>query len=759
MNRIVIPLMGALGAALPLLMDSALKGVALLTLAGLLSLVLRKASAAARHLVWLIALGALLALPMLSAMLPGWRVLPSWTLMAPQAAVSPAVAVAPIADEVSLLSAEPMVLPEGASGTIDPASAPAESSLTFRDLVPFVWAAGFILLILRLLAARVRLSQTARRCEVVSQGRLREMMESARRELHISRPVQLLLDTHRSIPMVWGLFRPRMILPAEAVDWEEHQVRSVLLHELAHIKRRDLAAQLLIQCACALYWFNPLVWFAAWRLHVEAEQACDNLVLTHGVRASDYAEHVLHVATRLAPSCGNGVGLAMARSSRLEGRMLAVLSKGLNRRGVTRALILTTLIFGLCVIVPMAMLRAADEKKPADPLKPAPADSQAAKPKPAARDKSADAERADEALTVDIAADGSVSLNGKAVGLKSLSVEITSLSAGNPKPHIEVHVDTSTRFNRVVEVFDELEKSGGSVTIRTPEKRGVSRLPMLRTDRGPDHADTIRQKRVRNEADRDQVKRDADLLRSEMEDSQKEVARLKLRQAESQLKRLERLRAENLIAPQELDEARLEVERTKAESVVGEKSQAELDLARAELALSEANLKRASALFDKNLLAESELDMAKAQVAIARAKLRGAEAKVDTGNSWKTYGRTGPAPDPAKKSRLLEILAAEIEVAEQQSQLVREQRSQGVASAEAVFRAELEVMALQRERAAMEGDSAKVKERITQQIGILKELEQATREQQQQGVSSEGDVLKVRRQILLLQRQQAQMGD
>ena len=125
----------------------------------------------------------------------------------------------------------------------------------------------------------------------------------------------------------------------------------IAVHELAHIKRRDATAQLLTQVACALHWFNPLVWFAAWRLDVERERACDDLVLASGVRASAYAEHLLNVATKLSSSrWTQACGLAMARSSSLHGRLAAVLSEKRNRRSVS------TFVVAACVLLAATIL-------------------------------------------------------------------------------------------------------------------------------------------------------------------------------------------------------------------------------------------------------------------------------------------------------------------------------------------------------------------------------------------------------------------
>ena len=79
MNRAILNFGGVLSASSLLLVDSAIKGTVLLALAAIAALLLRRDSAATRHLVWMMAIVALLIVPVLSATLPQWRVLPNWT--------------------------------------------------------------------------------------------------------------------------------------------------------------------------------------------------------------------------------------------------------------------------------------------------------------------------------------------------------------------------------------------------------------------------------------------------------------------------------------------------------------------------------------------------------------------------------------------------------------------------------------------------------------------------------------------------------
>jgi beta-lactamase regulating signal transducer with metallopeptidase domain len=97
-------------------------------------------------------------------------------------------------------------------------------------------------------------------------------------------------------PLTFGLIWPEIILPSSAASWQPALRTSVILHEEAHIRRRDTVAHLCTQLVCAFIWFQPLAWYAARRAANERERACDDLVLNSGISALDYAEHLLEIA-------------------------------------------------------------------------------------------------------------------------------------------------------------------------------------------------------------------------------------------------------------------------------------------------------------------------------------------------------------------------------------------------------------------------------------------------------------------------------
>ena len=298
----------AAAAWTPALASAALvvaKSTLLLCTAALAAHVLRRGSAAARHLVWCLALGGATALPLLALVVPGWK--PAFL-----AVLRPA---------------------ETAWGMVP--AAPALPSLSLAMALAVVWAGGAAVVLARLALGLRAAARLARHAEVVDDPAWTGLLERLGQAMEVGRPVTLLRSTEAAMPLTWGARRPSILLPAEADAWPEERRRVVLLHELAHVARRDCLVQTLAMVCCAAYWFHPGAWWAARKMREEREQACDDRVLAAGARASDYAGHLLDVARAYrAPVCA--AAIAMAAPSQLEGRVRAVLEPRRDRRAVTR---------------------------------------------------------------------------------------------------------------------------------------------------------------------------------------------------------------------------------------------------------------------------------------------------------------------------------------------------------------------------------------------------------------------------------------
>jgi hypothetical protein len=185
------------------------------------------------------------------------------------------------------------------------------------------------------------------------------------RELGIRRPVSLLRTRNAIVPVTWGIVYPCILIPDEAMTWTPDRRTAVLVHELAHVRRMDVATQLGVHLACAVHWFNPLVWLAAHRVRIERERACDDVVVSHGIRSSTYAGELLAMARALRPVEPAGfVALGMAHQSGLEGRLVSILALRPRQSPLGRAARAVGPVLVSLVLVPIALARPVLEPRP-----------------------------------------------------------------------------------------------------------------------------------------------------------------------------------------------------------------------------------------------------------------------------------------------------------------------------------------------------------------------------------------------------------
>ncbi|HEX2079153.1 MAG TPA: M56 family metallopeptidase [Longimicrobium sp.] len=343
----------AAAAWVSLLAAAAAKGVALLALAAIAAWALRRGAAAVRHAFWTGAVLGLLLMPVAPrlAPVPALRILPSW-LAAPVAGTPP-VSPAPA----------PRSAAAGAREAATPASIPASEAVGGETgggngrmgWVFLAWALGAAMVLARLLAGTLRLQRIARGARRVTDAGWLRLAQEVSDELGVARPIRLAIGSRLPVAVTWGVVYPLVLLPADALEWNEGRRRMVLLHEAAHVRRFDRATQLLGQLALSVFWFLPPLWLAVRQMDRECEAACDDHVLRRGVMASAYAGELLAIARTLhARRLSALAPLSFAARCTLERRVASILSPAPRRRAPRWAAALAA----VCMLAAGAQLAA-----------------------------------------------------------------------------------------------------------------------------------------------------------------------------------------------------------------------------------------------------------------------------------------------------------------------------------------------------------------------------------------------------------------
>lgn len=332
-----ISLFGVSAPALAeILIGSVMKASLVLLLALLAVSVARRTSFATKHFILALALSGALLIPVGSAM---------WIALAPSA--------------LPHLNTSAVILP--AVTSVPTGDVGASTSLILQSwwsLGLIVWLTGVLLFVLREFAGHIRVHRTLTRAQTVSDSTLQQLMAHCTGTLGITRPVRLLIHPDQPVPFTCGLFRPVVVLTGRELDSSPDQLRRILLHELAHIARFDIAANTIARWATVLFWFNPLIWMAANRLQQEQERACDDHVVRTGESAAEYAELLLNYARHLRKHLALlPEGITFVRVQSLRTRIHSLLDPRPRLRAARRVTLACLVLVALCSVLVLSCVR------------------------------------------------------------------------------------------------------------------------------------------------------------------------------------------------------------------------------------------------------------------------------------------------------------------------------------------------------------------------------------------------------------------
>lgn len=314
----------------------------------------RGLSSEARHLIWLGVIGSFAVFPLAWLMLPPLEVA-AWI---PRLPLEPGgaygIGLAPVISHDEYLRLAQQVRGLAHSGAQPQTALRAGGMLALLA----VWGAGAATLAARpFLGARTlrRLAAGAR-----ESPRLEELVGRLAGRSSTRAGTTVLLSDRCAVPFTFGVRRPVIVLPASAPGWPALRIQSALIHELAHVQRRDVLTQSMAYCVCVVFWFIPPLWLAYAAMLREADACCDQQVINQGIRGAEYARDIVDLARscrgRMLLPCVSG---AVGGITMLKKRVKKVL--GLKpRRSVfgARGAAAVLLVF-LCCLVPLLALTCA----------------------------------------------------------------------------------------------------------------------------------------------------------------------------------------------------------------------------------------------------------------------------------------------------------------------------------------------------------------------------------------------------------------
>jgi len=177
------------------------------------------------------------------------------------------------------------------------------SIITLRDILLYGWLLGVTVLSLVTLIANINVYRRIKKQPNVTNSVVLQVFEQCKSQMSVKQPIPLTLTDAVPSPAVYGFMKPRILLSSSLIhSMDADQFRYIFNHELAHIKRRDVAINWLMHVLVILHWFNPIMWVVYARMRADQEVACDASALSyiHAEHKAAYGQTIINLLEHYA---------------------------------------------------------------------------------------------------------------------------------------------------------------------------------------------------------------------------------------------------------------------------------------------------------------------------------------------------------------------------------------------------------------------------------------------------------------------------
>ncbi len=201
------------------------------------------------------------------------------------------------------------------------------NSFNWTDAAAWAWLAGVLI---SLLVAAFSYSRTFMRTEKASLSQCEyiiKLLSECTKNNKSVRKLRIRLSYYHTSPFIIGAFRPSIVIPSNIINsMDEESLKSILMHELMHLKHHDNTVRIVCYLIQAIHWFNPVIWFSLRLMSRDCEIACDSSVISNYSNEMRKEYAILLVKNAQINTQKNFVRLTAFSESNLRKRIVNIVS-------------------------------------------------------------------------------------------------------------------------------------------------------------------------------------------------------------------------------------------------------------------------------------------------------------------------------------------------------------------------------------------------------------------------------------------------
>lgn len=201
----------------------------------------------------------------------------------------------------------------------------SDSQVKWAGVFVLLWLAGIILLAGYTISINLKLWSQIRTTNGIDNAPIINLVGMCKQKMKITRHIPLASTNNIRTPALFGPIHSTLLIPENLIqNLSENELKYIILHELAHWKRKDIMINWITVILQILHWFNPVIWYGFYKMHNDCEIACDRLVLSslEPTKHKEYGRAIIRVLEMaLTPYWIPGTSRMMTQKSNIKRRI------------------------------------------------------------------------------------------------------------------------------------------------------------------------------------------------------------------------------------------------------------------------------------------------------------------------------------------------------------------------------------------------------------------------------------------------------